>query len=609
MNSFQWKWPEENEELNRQAREIAEILKIPAALGRILSHRGIGVNEAYLLENRTLAKCTAAIGEPEGTREAAVFLLHRARTERIGILCDYDVDGATAHAIVIQALRAILPSDASVPLVVVPDRHKEGYGPNERCLNELISNKVSFVVVMDCGTDKAELLNRFHVEHGLIPLVVDHHPPHDVQPPTAGMIINPYVHRKPDPGEQGSLCTAALAWFLARALLREAGLTAQETVLVRKQITVLAALGTSCDMMPLNQPFNRALLRTGLRFMHEPEALSVGLAALCQAAKLKGKYSYSDLGFRIGPRINAGSRIDESGLAAKCLREQDQDKAVKIAEKLNTLNASRMSLQRDAINELDQTTDQSLLAAGPVNIYFSEKARPGIVGLVASSLQQSFGWPAIVLARKEDGSLAGSGRSALGFNIGGPVSAAFQKGILLTGGGHAMACGMTLQPDQLDTFKEFMLAKFQEHADQSEEPVVPTLRIEAVMERESLEQGALLSIAEGQVYLEPWGPGFPGPLFGIRECSVEKITNRKGHLFMDLNSGGKRFQAVLWRASGFWKEHFGVPDPENPMINPPPVNRNYELKVDVAGSVKINKFNNISLGQFNIRLLRESSSE
>ncbi len=481
LRRFNWSWPEESPERAQRGQEVSSELGLPKALGLALATRGYDRSHASDLEDRSLRVCTEAIGDPDGIDEAARELLTRARKGRIGILCDYDVDGATAQAILVETLRAVLPSGAGDPAVAVPYRNKEGFGPNVRCLNRLSEAGVSVVAVLDCGTSSGKLLDRFHETSQVPTIVVDHHPPLDLAPPASGLVVNPWVSRAPDPGEQGTLCTAGLAWFLARAILREAGLSPAGTARLRKRLTLLAALGTVCDVMPINTPFNRSLVLAGTRILGEQGNTSPGLAALVDIAAIRGKPTADDFGWRIGPRINAGSRMGKSSLAARCLRETKHSTARELAKQLHELNRSRVTVGRKAAEELESSARQEELAAGPVNLHRVNCATPGTIGLVASSLVRRYGWPAITVAEREDGLLAGSGRTALGFDLGAAVSKACQEGILEGGGGHSAACGLTVRPNRLSDLHSFLNERFRDlHSREGRLPE-PTHRIDAAL--------------------------------------------------------------------------------------------------------------------------------
>ena len=524
----------------------------------------------------------------------------------MGILCDFDVDGSTSQAILIETMRAVWRGRAPDPVVVVPYRNSEGFGPNERCLDWLQGAGVSCVAVVDCGTAAGGLLDRYQESAGIVPVVVDHHPPHREAPPTSGPLVNPWVWRGPSPGEQGTLCAAALTWFVARAILRQSGLSAEDTLVVRKRITLLAAIGTACDMMRLDMPFNRSLVRTGVRLMTDSAAVPPGIAAIRETAGLKSEPSADDFGWRIGPRINAGSRMGESDLAARCIREHDLPRARELAEELDRLNRLRIETGKRAAQELEGSPSLNSFAAGPVNVHVSREATPGTVGLVASAIVKRFGWPAFALSDDEQGALVGSGRAALDFDVGATVSAAREQGILLTGGGHANACGLSLARNRIGDFEEFAKQRFAAALQASTVQPEPTYRIDASLGSESLAGESLLAVAEKQRELEPWGSGLELPLFGVRNCSIRRRRQLQGgHVLLTLVSYGKEFQAVWWSPPSDWQQKTAVEESAASGFHG--LAGATRDGFDVVGQIALNDWNGRRNGRFVVRDAKRSA--
>ncbi|MYB53704.1 MAG: hypothetical protein F4X77_16130, partial [Acidobacteriia bacterium] len=424
MRNLPWRWPDDSPARSRRAAELASALGVPDAIGEALASRKPDAFDPQALAQRSLGDCTAGIGEPRNTDEAAEKLLGAARTGRVGILCDFDVDGATAQAILVETLRLAGGANGQEPAVAVPERNTEGFGPNERCLDSLASAGVTCIAVLDCGTAAGDLLDGFHQATGIDVVVIDHHPAHGAQAPTAGVLLNPWATSPASPGEQGTLCTAALTWFVARSILRQAGLSKAQTKAIRQRITLYAALGTSCDLMPLDVPFNRSLIRHGVRLLSDTASRSNGLAEICEIANMGSTCSADDFGWRIGPRLNAGSRMGESDLAARCLRESDREAARNFAQRLDQHNRDRKELGRKARAEVASHSDLEAFDRGPVNVFIASSATPGTVGLVASELVRLAGWPAIALSQRDSGALGGEGRSSFEINIGAALRAA-----------------------------------------------------------------------------------------------------------------------------------------------------------------------------------------
>lgn len=563
----------------------------------MLSNRGLDAFAVGGIAERSLQSATEAIGDPAHVREAAAKILGAARNGRVGIICDYDVDGASSQAILMETLRAILPGQLRKPVVTVPERNSEGFGPNARCLNQLSTKGASCVAILDCGTDSGQLLDRFHATTGIGTVVIDHHPTHGSAPPASGPIVNPWVGSVADPGEQGTLCAAALTWFVARAVLRQAGMSASGTALLRKRITLLAALGTSCDVMRIDTPFNRTLVRKGAALLADPRSRVPGLSEICDIAGLQQPHPIDDFGWRIGPRLNAGSRMGESDLAARCLRARKSRAARRLAERLDEHNTARRALGDQAKQELDSPRLTESFGQGPVNVCLVGAATPGTAGLAASSLVKRFGWPAIVLSKREDGSLAGSGRSALDFNIGQAVSSAREQGIVLSGGGHAAACGLELEERSLPDLRSFLRERFRAHAATNADPSEPTFLIDAVLQGGSVSGSSLLAIAEAQRRLEPWGQGLPLPLFGVRNCVLAGSPRvRKGHLFLSLATDDREFPAVWWRAPEDWKRRFGIDAQHNTSLRDASSGT-----VEIVGRVTLDDWKGRRSGRITIR--------
>ena len=579
MRELAWQWPDDSADRLQRGERIAQALGMPAAIGEALASRKPDTFNPLTLAERSLADCTAAMGEPPGTSEAAIRLLNAARTGRVGIVCDFDVDGSTSQAILVETLRLVSGRRDLDPAVAVPERNTEGFGPNQRCLDLLASTGVNCVVVLDCGTASGSLLDEFHEATGIDVVVIDHHPAHGARTPTCGVLLNPWVTSPTSPGEHGTLCAAGLTWFVARSILRQAGLSKAETKSLRQSITLYAALGTACDLMRLDVPFNRSLIRHGVRLLNDPAARGKGLAELCDLAKLRQPHSSDDFGWKIGPRLNAGSRMGESDLAARCLSETDRAVARELAGQLDRHNHDRRELGREARAELASHPDAAEFERGPVNVFVATAATPGTVGLIASELVKMSGWPAIALTKRDNGTFAGSGRSALEFNIGEAVVAAVGSGIARKGGGHAAACGVEVDPERLEDLRDFLGKRFEEHAAKTPIPCEPNRVIDAVLGPNHLAVDSLLAIAEAQQRLEPWGPGLAFPQFGVRQCALvrHKLT-ANGHLFATLECGGSRFEAVWWSAPEDWQDRLGA-------------SASGARQAEVAGAVRLDSWN------------------
>jgi single-stranded-DNA-specific exonuclease len=369
--------------------------------------------------------------------------------ESVAIFGDYDVDGATSAAVLVLLLRRL----GADPMVYIPDRLMEGYGPSGKALVELKTRGASLAICVDCGAQAFEALEQASAA-ALDVIVVDHHQCATLLP-IAHALINP---NRLDEGEDGAahghLAAVGMAFLLGVALLRELrsrGVFANRPEPKILDLLDLVALGTVADVARL-KTLNRAFVTQGLKIMAARQ--NIGLAALAEAARLVKPPSCRDLGFALGPRINAGGRVGKSNLGVRLLTCTDPEEARTIAAELDRLNEERRAIEmlvcEQAMDQAESQADQPLI------IVMSPAWHQGVIGIVAGRLKERFGRPAIVIAQCEDGTGKGSGRSINGVDLGAAVLAAKDQGLLIAGGGHAMAAGLTLPVAGLEPFRAFM---------------------------------------------------------------------------------------------------------------------------------------------------------
>src|SRR6478736_4173576 len=369
--------------------------------------------------------------------------------ETVAIFGDYDVDGATSAALLTLLLRQL----GAEPIVYIPDRLMEGYGPSGAALVELKNRGASLAITVDCGAQAFDALEEARAAE-LDVIVVDHHQCASLLP-VAFALINPNrLDESEDGAAHGHLAAVGMAFLLGVALLRELrGRGFFETVAEPKILDLLdlVALGTVADVARL-KGLNRAFVTQGLKVMAAKQ--NVGLAALAEAARLVKPPSCRDLGFALGPRINAGGRVGKSDLGVRLLTSTDPEEARGIAVELDRLNEERRAIEMLVTEQAEaQATAQ---VDAPVIIVMSGGWHQGVIGIVAGRLKERFGRPAIVIAETEDGIGKGSGRSISGVDLGAAVLAAKDSGLLVAGGGHAMAAGLTMAPGGLEAFRDFI---------------------------------------------------------------------------------------------------------------------------------------------------------
>ena len=514
-------------------------LGLDEPLARALASRGVTADGGADYLNPTLK---ALFPDPSSFIDmdlAARILIDALIADRpMTVFADYDVDGASSAA---QLVRWFRTQGKELP-IYVPDRMTEGYGPSPAAFRRIRESGVELVVTVDCGAAAYEAL-ACAKEIGLDVVVIDHHLMRDEIPEVAAL-VNP---NRPGCGSgQGVLAAAGVAFVLMAALNREArgrGLFDDRPEPDLRQWLDLAAMGAICDVTQL-VGFNRALTTQGLKVMSAWR--NPGLKALLDVAKGSGPASVFHAGFILGPRINAGGRIGRSDLGARLLSTDDPQEAAMLAAELDGLNASRKEVEReileDAIRILERESNQE---GSALTMVAADGWHPGVIGIVASRLKERYRKPALVIGVDRAANIGkGSGRSQTGVNLGRAVQAAFDEGLLLAGGGHAMAAGLSVRPDAIPELRAFL----NEHLAQE---------AQAAAEQDGLDIDALITTggADRSLYqsfqaLAPFGPGNPEPMFAAANVRVERpMALRGGHVRVTLTDGsGGRLKAVAWRA-------------------------------------------------------------
>ena len=463
------------------------------------------------------------------------------RGQKIILFADYDVDGATSAAFLLRHLRA-LGADATP---YIPDRILEGYGPSAAALLELQKQGADLVVLLDCGTQAFGPLEAAR-DAGLDLLVVDHHKASTALPPALGIVNPNRLDEDKDAARFGTLCTAGLAFLVGVALnreLRRRGHFATQPEPNIAQWLDIVALGTVADVVPLIG-LNRAFVSLGLRRMGQRQ--SAGLSALADIARLDHAPRSDDLGFHIGPRINAGGRVGQADLGVRLLASEDPDEAARIAAELDQFNQERRAIEA-------AVTAEALAAAetqgnSPVAVVAGLGWHPGVVGIVAARVKERLQRPALVLSLLEDGSAKGSGRSIPGVDLGAAILAAKAHGLIREGGGHAMACGVTVDPGQLDRFTTWL-------AEHLAAPVAAagserTLSIDLAVAPRALTP----DLAQALEACGPYGQGWPSPRVAVGpvrliRCDPVGRTEPKTHLrFVATGPDGGRVEGIAFRA-------------------------------------------------------------
>ncbi len=545
LSGRRWVWPRaaagaahDPDAHDRLGLQMAQRLMLPETVGRLLSLRGVDPAAAAHYLEPTLR---ALLPDPSGLADMDVAAARLARAvrcgETVGVFGDYDVDGACAAALVTVLLRAL----GCVVHTHIPDRMREGYGPNAPALVGLADKGATLIVCVDCGTAAPEPLAQVRERAEVV--VLDHHASDGAVPPILAT-VNP--NRLDCSSGLGTLCATAIAFLTGVALLRA---LRREKLFAHREppdllgLLDLVALATVCDVMPLTG-LNRALVTQGLKVM--ARRARPGIHALLEVASVRDVPSAFTCGYALGPRINAGGRISEADLGLRLLLCEDPAEAKQLAERLDAVNRQRRTVE-DGILQRAMALGEAQLGAGHAVLFLSDTDwHPGVVGIVAGRLKERFNRPVLVGAALEDGTVKGSGRSVEGLDLGGAVIAARQNGLLLTGGGHAMAAGFSLQAEHVHAFHGFLDGRL---SAARLRPLSQELSVDGVLGVAA----ATVELAASVNRLAPFGAGNAEPLFALPRARVLRADrigrdNNTLRLLVEGEGGGARLKALLFRA-------------------------------------------------------------
>jgi single-stranded-DNA-specific exonuclease len=519
------------------ALAIAQGLGVSDIVARVLAGRGVqAAGAARFLDPtiRELLPDPASLTDMEKAADRIAAAV--TARERVAIFGDYDVDGAASSAL----LKRFLGHFGIESEIYIPDRIFEGYGPNPDAMRELVGRGAKLIVTVDCGTNSAAAIDAAR-EAGADVVVLDHHQVGGALP-DAVAVVNP--NREDDLSGQGHLCAAGVVFLTlvqtAKVLRSRLPGSPQPDLL---SLLDLVALATVCDVVPLIG-VNRAFVVKGLQIMRQQT--NVGLAALARASRIGEPVSVFHLSFLLGPRINAGGRIGDAALGSRLLATDDPVEAGTIAETLDRLNQERQAMEAEMLAEARAEADAELAGGnGPaIIVTASTKWHPGIVGLLASRLKDHARRPAFAISFNPNGIGTGSGRSVPGFDLGRLVRDAVSAGLIVKGGGHAMAAGITVERDKLGALRAFFEEKAA--ADVFRLQDQESLLVDGALSAE----GVTLQLLDSLDKAGPYGTGHVAPVFALpRHRLVDARQVGTNHVRADLQSGsGGRIQAIAFRA-------------------------------------------------------------
>lgn len=522
------RWVGPSIETDRAAETIAQFSDLPRPVCQILARRGVAAQDAETFLAPSLRELLPDPRSLKDMETAAMRFLQAVKSrQRIAIFADYDVDGGSSAALLIVWLRQL----GVTATLYIPDRIDEGYGPNDEAMSALAAEH-DLIICVDCGT----------LSHGPIEaakaadvIVLDHHLGSETLP-DAFAVVNP--NRQDEDGALAHLCAAGVVFLMlveAGRQMRENGAQGPDLM----SLLDLVALATVADVAPLIG-VNRAFVRQGLRVMARRER--PGLAALADVSRMDTAPSSYHLGFLLGPRVNAGGRIGQADLGARLLACTTEHEAAAMAERLDQLNTERRDIEAAvraaAIAQAEERgLDRPLVWAAGTGWH------PGVVGIVASRLKETSNRPSIVIG-VENGIGKGSGRSVSGIDLGAPIQRLAAEGLLLKGGGHKMAAGLTVAEENIDAAMERLSELLDKQG--AGQIGAADLRLDGAM----MPGAATVELTEHIEKAGPFGAGASGPRYAFADMQI-KFAKRVGENHLKLSFGdtdGSRMEAIAFGA-------------------------------------------------------------
>lgn len=521
-------------EVERLGLAIAQRHGVPELVGRLIAQRGVDLDGVERFLDPTLK---TELPDPSRLKDMDAAAARIADTveggRAVGLFADYDVDGATSAALMTRYLRAV----GGEAVVHIPDRIDEGYGPNLPALQGLVAHGADLVACLDCGILALDTLGEARAA-GIDVVVIDHHLAGPELPPAVA-VVNP--NRLDEDGEFGQLAACGVTFLVLVALnreLRRRGWFKTRPEPDLRALLDLVALGTVCDVVPLTG-LNRAYVAQGIRVMAGRG--NPGLSALGDVARLDRRPDPYHLGFVLGPRINAGGRVGRADLGARLLSTDDPLEAAALSTELDRYNEERRTIETQVLEAAILQAETQVDAAALV--VMGEGWHPGVVGIVASRLKDRFNRPVCVVG-VEAGIGKGSGRSVAGVQLGAAVIAAHQAGVLLKGGGHAMAAGFTVALDRIDAFRTFLCERVATELAGAE--TTATLSVDGAL----APGGATGDLVRTVGRIGPFGTGNPEPRFvfpAVRVVGAGVVGENHVRCTLTGADGG-RLKAIAFRA-------------------------------------------------------------
>lgn len=578
LNKMRWVYRNQDERL---VQHIVQKFNFPEIIARVLVARQV---DEDLIQTYLSPTLKANLPNPSILKDvektAARIADSIERGEKIGIMGDYDVDGATSSAL----LKLFLKSVGIETRVFIPDRD-DGYGPNATQMKKFYDDGIRLVATVDCGMTAFEPID-YGTKLGLDVVIIDHHEP-ERSLPNAYAVVNP-KRLDEDPHHPCHAMAAVGVVFLVvvaiNRLLRQRGFYKTHVEPDLREWLDLVAFGTVCDVVPL-RGVNRLLVKAGLKQLKSNH--NIGLKALSEKAKISEQIGAYHMGYILGPRVNASGRVGQSDLGMRLLSTFDEIEAQTIAAELEELNILRREIEADVLEQADEQAKAAIAAGKPYLLVKGNMWHQGVVGIVAGRLKERYNLPSFVLSLEGD-DVKGSSRSIPGIDLGTLVITAMQQGILSRGGGHPMAAGFSLEKEKLPAFDSFLMDYIAPQMAALQDKT-QDLEIDGILNL----SGVNLELLEKINMLEPFGEGNPEPRFVVQDVYVAKtILTKNGHIICKLaGKSGGYLDAVSFRS-------------ENTPLGQVLLTGGREQRYHVAGNLRIDSWN----GRSKVQLLIQDVS-
>ena len=530
-----WKIEEIDENLSIR---IAQTYNITQFLSRILCVRGVSFNDVENFINPKLQKLMPDPNVLKDMQKASKRIAQAIISkEKIAIIGDYDVDGATSTSILTRFFRLV----GIEPLIHIPSR-EEGYGPSDLAFQEFKNANTNIVITIDCGTTAFDVLNRAS-QNGFEIIVIDHHEAEAILPQVYA-VINPKRLDEENPYKYLEYMSAVGVGFMflvsLNRELRNSGFYENHVEPNLMQLLDLVALGTVCDVVPLIG-LNRAYVKQGLKVMAQQS--NIGLKCLMASSSLTTAPASYHLGYVLGPRINACGRVGDATLGSRLLCTENEEEAKNLAEKFNQFNTERKEIENyvllSAIEQIEKEPQEY-----PIAFAYGDDWHQGVIGIVAGKLKERYNIPAFVMSIETD-EVKGSARSIAGIDLGALIISAKEHGVITAGGGHVMAAGFSLTVEQIPEFRKFVGEYVLEKL--GKEKIAPVLNIDCSVNLLAVNE----NLADELSILEPYGANNPEPQFLLKRVIITKpqIVG-SGHVKCILSSPmGGNLKAISFRCA------------------------------------------------------------